>query len=188
MKLIVGLGNPGPGYAGNRHNVGFRCIDYLSRKHGIPINKRRLRLKSLNTIHGSGEIAGTPVVLAKPRTYMNLSGTAVAQLVHRFDVSPGDIIVIYDDMDLPTGKIRIRPTGGAGGHNGVASIIASLGNADFTRIRIGIGRPDSDEVSYVLSDFDEGERKAIDEALSRAADAIRCILAEGLEAAMNRYN
>jgi PTH1 family peptidyl-tRNA hydrolase len=188
MKLIVGLGNPGASYAGNRHNVGFRCIDYLSRKHGIPVNKRRLRLKSLNALYGIGEIAGTPVVLARPRTYMNLSGTAVAQLVHRFDVPLSDLIVIYDDMDLPTGKIRLRPGGGAGGHNGAASIIASLGSGDFTRIRIGIGHPDGDEVSYVLSNFAAAEKNAINEALSRAADAIGCILTEGLEAAMNRYN
>ena len=188
MKVIVGLGNPGPSYAGNRHHVGFRCVDYLSRKHDIPINKRRLRLKSINALYGTGEIAGTPVVLARPRTYMNLSGTAVAQLVRRFDVSLSDLIVIYDDMDLPTGKIRLRPGGGAGGHNGAASIIASLGSEDFTRIRIGIGRPDGDEVSYVLSDFAATEKNAIKEALALAADAIGCILTEGLEAAMNRYN
>lgn len=188
MKLIVGLGNPGASYAGNRHNVGFRCVDYLSRRHIIPVNKRRLRLKSLNAIYGIGEIAGTPVILAKPRTYMNLSGTAVSQLVRRFDVSLGDLIVIYDDMDLPTGKIRIRPTGGAGGHNGMASIIASLGSEDFTRLRIGIGRPDGDEVSYVLNDFSDAEKQSIDDALAGAADAIGCILTQGLEAAMNRYN
>lgn len=188
MKLIVGLGNPGPRYAGNRHNVGFRCVDHISRRHGIPINKRRLRLKSLNAIYGTGEVTGIPVVLAKPRTYMNLSGTAVAQLVRRFGLSPGDLIVVYDDMDLPTGKLRIRPGGGAGGHNGIASVIASLGSEDFARIRIGIGRPDGDEVSYVLSDFSDVEKKAIDEAVARAADAIACILTEGLEAAMNRYN
>ncbi len=188
MKLIVGLGNPGPRYAGNRHNVGFRCVDYLSRKHGIPVNKRRLRLKSLNAIYGAGDIAGTPAILAKPRTYMNLSGTAVAQLVRRFGLTPGDLIVVYDDMDLPTGKLRIRPGGGAGGHNGVASVIACLGSEDFTRIRIGIGRPEGDEVAYVLGDFGEAERQAIDGALARAADAIACILNEGLEAAMSRFN
>ena len=188
MKLIVGLGNPGVGYAGNRHNVGFRCIDHFTVQNSISINKRRVKLKSLKAVYGTGEIDGVPVILAKPRTYMNLRGIAVAQLVNRFHVPLEDLILIYDDMDLPPGKIRIRPGGGAGGHNGMSSVIACLGSEDFTRIRVGIGRPDGNEVSYVLGDFTAEEKGLIDEAVALVADSIRCILIEGIEAAMNRYN
>jgi len=188
MKLIVGLGNPGKSYAGNRHNVGFQCLDYFAIKHRIPIKERRLRLKTLKSKFGRGEVAGTPVVLAKPRTYMNHSGAAVAQLVRRFNVPLDDLIVIYDDLDLPLGRLRIRQRGGAAGHRGVASIIASLGSEEFPRIRVGIGRPDSDEVSYVLSDFTAEEKEIAREAVAQVTDALLCILAEGIEAAMNRYN
>lgn len=188
MKLIVGLGNPGKSYAGNRHNVGFQCLDHFASQHRIPITERRLRLKALKAKYGTGEVAGTSVVLAKPRTYMNHSGAAVAQLVHRFGVQIDDLLVIYDDLDLPLGKLRIRQQGGAAGHKGVASIIASLGSEEFPRIRVGIGRPEGDEVSYVLSDFAAEEKDIAREAIARVADVLLCILAEGIEAAMNRYN
>ena len=188
MKLIVGLGNPGKSYAGNRHNVGFQCLDHFASQHRIPIKERRLRLKTLKAKYGTGEVAGTPVVLAKPRTYMNHSGSAVAQLLRRFGVPLDDLLVIYDDLDLPLGKLRIRQRGGAAGHKGVASVIASLGSEEFPRIRVGIGRPEGDEVSYVLSDFTAEEKDIAREAGARVADALLCILAEGIEAAMNRYN
>jgi PTH1 family peptidyl-tRNA hydrolase len=188
MKLIVGLGNPGKAYAGNRHNVGFRCIDRLSAEHRIPVKERRLRLKPLKAVFGRGEVGGAPVVLAKPRTFMNLSGRAVAQLVRRFGVAPDDLIVTHDDMDLPLGKIRIRRGGSAGGHKGVASIIDSLGSEGFTRVRIGIGRPGGDEVSHVLGDFTAEEKATVTQAVDQAAEAARCILSDGIEAAMNRYN
>ncbi len=189
MKLIVGLGNLGKAYAGNRHNVGFQCIDRLASEHGIPVKERRLRLKPLRAVFGRGDVEGTPVVLAKPRTFMNISGRAVAQLARRFNVAPDDLIVIHDDMDLPLGKIRIRRGGSAGGHKGVASVIDSLGTEDFARVRIGIGRPpDGDEVSYVLGDFTAEERDIVTEAVGQAAEAIRCIISDGIEAAMNRYN
>ena len=188
MKLIVGLGNPGKAYAGNRHNVGFQCIDRLSAEHRIPVKERRLRLKPLKAVFGRGEVGGTPVVLAKPRTFMNLSGRAVAQLVRRFGITPDDLIVIHDDMDLPLGKLRIRRGGSAGGHKGVASVIDSLGTEDFARVRIGIGRPDGDEVSYVLGDFTAEEKEVVTQAVGQAAEAVRCILSDGIEAAMNRYN
>jgi PTH1 family peptidyl-tRNA hydrolase len=119
---------------------------------------------------------------------MNLSGEAVGRLVRRFGLPLEDLLVIHDDLDLPVGKVRIRQRGGSGGHKGVQSIIASLGSQDFPRIRVGIGRPDGDEISYVLSDFTAEEKQVIEEAVSTAADAIHCILAEGIEAAMNRYN
>lgn len=188
MKLIVGLGNPGKAYAGNRHNVGFRCIDRLAAEHRIPVRERRLRLKPIKAVFGRGEVAVTPVVLAKPLTFMNLSGTAVAQLVRRLGVSPDDVIVIHDDMDLPLGKLRIRRGGSAGGHKGVTSVIDSLGSDGFIRIRIGIGRPDGDEIAHVLGDFTADEKSMVTETVERAAGAVSCILGDGIEAAMNRYN
>lgn len=189
MKLIVGLGNPGNSYAGNRHNVGFQCLDYFARLHRIPIKERRLKLKALKAKYGMGEVAGIPVVLAKPRTFMNVSGQAVAQLVRRFDVPLEDLIVIHDDLDLPLGKVRIRPRGGSAGHKGVESIMSSLGTQDFPRIRVGIGCPDyGDEVAYVLSDFAAEEKDIVTAAIATVADAIYCILTDGIEAAMNRYN
>jgi len=183
MKLIVGLGNPGKAYADSRHNVGFRCVDRFARLNHIPLTRRQQRSKA-----GTGVVAETEVVVAKPRTFMNLSGEAVGRLVRRFGVPLEDLLVIHDDMDLPPGKVRIRQRGGSAGHNGVKSIIDSLGSQDFPRIRVGIGRPDGDEVSYVLSDFTAEEKQVIEEAVSTAADAIHCILTEGIEAAMNRYN
>ena len=137
---------------------------------------------------GTGDIDGTAVVLAKPTTFMNLSGQAVWQMMHRFKADLADIIVICDDMDLPLGKIRIRQQGGSGGHKGIASIINSVGNDAFVRIRVGIGRPDNDEISFVLSNFPTEEKQIIDKAVVQVADIIDCILHEGIEAAMNRYN
>ena len=188
MKLIVGLGNPGKAYINNRHNVGFQCLDHFASQYRIPIKERRLRLKALKAKYGMGEVAGTPVVLAKPRTYMNHSGAAVAQLVHRFGVPLDDLLVIYDDLDLPLGKLRIRQRGGAAGHKGVASIIASLASDQFPRIRVGIGHPEGDEVAYVLSDFTAEEKDIVRETVAQVADALHCILAAGIKAAMNRYN
>ena len=183
MKLIVGLGNPGKAYSNSRHNVGFRCVDRFARLNHIPLTRRQQRAKA-----GTGVVAETEVVVAKPRTFMNLSGEAVGRLVRRFGLPLEDLLVIHDDLDLPLGKVRIRQRGGSAGHKGVQSIIASLGSQDFPRIRVGIGRPDGDEISYVLSDFTAEEKQVIEEAVSTAADAIHCILAEGIEAAMNRYN
>jgi PTH1 family peptidyl-tRNA hydrolase len=187
MKLIVGLGNPGRIYVNNRHNAGFKCLDFLARRHGIRLSKRRARAKI-----GTGEIAGLNVVLAKPQTFVNLSGEAVAQLVKRFAVPPSDLIVVYDDLDLPLGKIRIRERGGAGGHKGMASIIALLGSREFPRIRVGIS-PGQDirglkTPDYVLSNFAPEEETIINELYVKVADAIYCLLSEGIEAAMNRFN
>ena len=137
---------------------------------------------------GTGDIDGTAVVLTKPTTFMNLSGQAVWQLMHRFKADIADIIVICDDMDLPLGKIRIRQQGGSGGHKGIASIINSTGSDAFIRIRVGIGRPDKDEISFVLSNFPAEDKQVIDKAVAQVADIIDCILREGIEAAMNRFN
>jgi PTH1 family peptidyl-tRNA hydrolase len=188
MKLIIGLGNPGKGYANNRHNVGFQCLDYFARCHRIELKERRWRERSMRARFGTGDIDGTAVVLAKPTTFMNLSGQAVWQMMHRFKADLADIIVICDDMDLPLGKIRIRQQGGSGGHKGIASIINSVGNDAFVRIRVGIGRPDNDEISFVLSNFPAEDKQVIDKAVAQVADIIDCILREGIEAAMNRFN
>ena len=185
MKLIVGLGNPGRKYAGTRHNVGFQCIDGISRHVGIPVSERRA-----TTILGQGRLEGEEVVLAKPRTFVNGSGEAISYLVSRFSPSPGDLLIVYDDLDLPLGKVRIRPSGSAGGHRGVASVISVLNSQDFPRLRIGIGRPPAGmgEVKYVLGPFTREEKPLIDEALATARDAVMDILGHGLEWAMNRYN
>ena len=193
MKLIVGLGNPGTVYTHNRHNIGFMCLNRFARKHGI-----RLAHKQGQARVGEGEVAGTRLVLARPQTMMNLSGRSVSLLVKRHKISPEDLIIIHDDLDLPTGKIRIRQGGGSAGHKGIESIIACLGDIDFIRVRVGIGRPDlmdgaatdrdAGVINHVLGDFDAGESKIIAEVTSKVGEAILCLISEGLTAAMNRYN
>lgn len=192
MKLIVGLGNPGRDYVNNRHNVGFKCLDLFAREHGISFSQRRAQSKL-----GIGEIESTKVVLARPRTFMNLSGQAVAALVRRYKISTKDILVIYDDLDLPLGKIRIREQGSSGGHKGIKSIIDHLGSQDFPRIRVGISplendaeasRSKVDAVAHVLSDFTDEEKIVMREVYPRVAAAIYCLLTEGIAAAMNKYN
>jgi PTH1 family peptidyl-tRNA hydrolase len=184
VKLIVGLGNPGKEYQGTRHNVGFEVIDTLARRHGI-----RLRKRLCKALIGEGTIGGEHVTLAKPLTFMNLSGEAVAELAHRYRLETQDIIVITDDVNLPLGRLRIRTRGSSGGHKGLRSIIQSIGSEDFPRIRIGIGQPEqTNMVDFVLSRFSRSERRIVREAIERAADAVEVILAEGIEQAMNRFN
>jgi PTH1 family peptidyl-tRNA hydrolase len=193
MKLIVGLGNPGRIYAQNRHNIGFRCLNHLARLHSIQVKKHQCQSQT-----GSGRIAGVEVLLAKPKTFINLSGEAVGLLMRRYKIKANDLIVICDDLDLPLGKLRLRPDGSAGGHKGIKSIISALGSNDFCRIKVGIGRPTdeddnplSDEdviVGYVLSDFTPEEDKVIKPTISTVAEAVDCILTEGTIAAMNKFN
>jgi len=193
MKLIVGLGNPGRGYANNRHNIGFMCLNHFARTQGIKLDKKQGKARV-----GSGNIAGTRIMLARPQTYMNLSGEAVSRLVQKFGVSPSDLMVIHDDLDLPPGKIRIRQDGGSGGHKGIESIISCLGSPDFLRLRVGIGRPittegateisEADIITYVLGDFTPGQQQIMATVIPRANEAIYCFLTEGLTAAMNKYN
>ncbi len=193
MKLIVGLGNPGTAYTHNRHNIGFMCLNRFARKHGIRFAHKRGQARV-----GEGEVAGTKLILARPQTMMNLSGHSVSLLLKRSKISAEDLIIIHDDLDLPTGKIRIRQGGRSGGHKGIESIKASLGNSDFIRIRVGIGRPDlmdgaatdrdAGVINHVLGDFDAGESKIIAEVTSKVGEAILCLISEGLTAAMNRYN
>ena len=189
--LIVGLGNPGPVYSHNRHNVGYWCINRLAREHGIG-----LKARSLAAI-GEGEISGQKVTLLKPRTYVNRSGHAVAPALRHAHVAIERMIVVYDELDLPAGRVRIKPKGGHGGHNGLRSIAAAVASTDFPRIRVGIGRPhvggepswEPDVVAgYVLGDPTPSEVETLRTAVSNAANAVEMILAEGVEAAMNRYN
>jgi len=193
MKLIVGLGNPGRGYANNRHNAGFICLNHFARMQDIRFDKKQGKARI-----GTGEVAGSKVVVAKPQTYMNLSGRSVSLLVKKFNVSFDNLLVIHDDLDLPLGKIRIRQGGSAGGHKGVGSIITELDSQNFIRIRVGIGRPVKNEgftelsedeiINYVLSDFTPDEKQAITQVIPMVSEAILCLLTEGLVAAMNKYN
>jgi len=191
MKLVVGLGNPGRLYADNRHNIGFVCLNHFAKTQDIGFDKKQGQARI-----GSGEVAGSQVVLAKPQTYMNLSGQSVSRLVRKFSINLSDLLIIHDDLDLPLGKIRIRRGVGWIGHKGVRSVAAELGSGDFSLLRVGIGRPAvfSDEISetniiaYVLSDFTSEEKQAITNVLPRVSEAILCLLTEGLVAAMNEYN
>lgn len=182
--LLLGLGNPGRAYARSRHNVGFECVSALAKKHNIPLEQRRRHVAT-----GEGSIGGVEVVLAKPRTYMNMSGLAARYLLARYNTTSVSLLVIHDDMELPLGKLRIRPRGSSGGHNGLNSIIAELGTQEFPRLRIGIGRPQTqDAVSFVLGSFAREEVKAIKAAIDQATEAVEWILEHGLESAMNRFN
>ena len=191
MKLIVGLGNPGKTYAHNRHNAGFRCLNYFARLHSIRFDHRQCRARV-----GIGEVGGEKLLLAKPGTFVNLSGKPVACLVHKHNISLSNLLVIHDDLDLPLGKIRLRRSGGSGGHKGMNSIIAALDSEDFPRIRVGTGRPQTEEgpfnedtiVHYVLSDFSPPEEAIIKAAIAMVAEAIDCFLSQGIEAAMSKFN
>ncbi|MDI6638248.1 MAG: aminoacyl-tRNA hydrolase [Bacillota bacterium] len=185
MKLVVGLGNPGSQYEGSRHNVGFMVIDLLARRRGIRITQRRF-----HAFLGQGEISGEQVLLAKPITYMNRSGYAVRAIAGWYGVGLSDILVVVDDMALEPGRIRVRPKGSDGGHNGLKSVIALLGSQEFPRLRVGIGRPGpaEDAVSYVLGWFTREELPVMSEAFGRAADAIEVWAASGIDETMNRFN
>ena len=185
MKLIVGLGNPGSRFARSRHNVGFQCVDCLAKRWGIKLAERR-KMAMLGLMPTSCP----PVVLAKPRTFMNLSGEGVEYILTRFAAGPEDLVVIYDDMDLPLGRIRVRPRGSDGGHNGIKSIITTLGTQDFPRIRVGIGNPpaDVDEVSYVLGSFSSEEKPEVEKAVETVAEVVECLLREDIEIVMNKFN
>ena len=184
LWVVIGLGNPGPRFTSSRHNVGFSCVDVLATRHGIPLKERRQ-----HAVLGQGAIEGRQVVLAKPRTFMNLSGRALRYVRDRFGVPPERMLVVYDDMDLPLGKLRLRLSGSSGGHNGLNSIIGELDTQEFPRLRIGIGRPNQpDTIAHVLGGFTSAEKREIAEALSVAADAVEAVLAEGVERAMNGFN
>ena len=184
--LIVGLGNPGPEYDQTRHNVGFRCVDALAQAHGLAFDQK----KKSKARTADGLIAGKRVLIAKPQTFMNLSGTSVQGLAAFYQIPPRNILIILDDLDLPLGTLRIRPKGGSGGHKGLTDIIRRLGTQDFPRIRVGIGRPPGrmDPAAYVLRRFDQDDAPIIGPAVDRAVKAVEVWLVEGIETAMNRYN
>ncbi|MFW6102276.1 MAG: aminoacyl-tRNA hydrolase [Chloroflexota bacterium] len=192
MKLIVGLGNPGKTYAHNRHNAGFQCLNYFAKLHSIRFDRRQCRARV-----GIGEVRGEKLLLARPGTFMNLSGESVAGLVHKHHIALSDLLVVYDDLDLPLGKIRLRQSGGSGGHKGMNSIISALRSEDFARIRVGIGRPQAEQqliisedaiVNYVLSDFSPQEEATIKPVIATVSEAIDCFLTQGIEAAMSKFN
>ncbi|MEB2344049.1 MAG: aminoacyl-tRNA hydrolase [Deltaproteobacteria bacterium] len=188
MKLVVGLGNPGPEYAETRHNAGFRVVERLAERHRIALRRER-RFAGL---FGEGNARGVAVGLLEPQTWMNRSGQAVVAAVDALPLGDlaSSLVVVYDDLDLPFGRLRVRPGGGAGGHNGLADIQERLGRSDFPRVRFGIGRPPAgaDPVDYVLAPFDAEQRAALDAHVGRAADAVEAILVEGVARAMNRHN
>lgn len=181
--VIVGLGNPGQEHVEDRHNVGFWSLDFLARRYGTTFSEKRQHV-----LIGEADICGHPVILAKPRTYMNLSGYALEYLRQRFNLAGQRTLVVVDDMDLPTGKLRLRAEGGSGGHHGLDSIINELGSEVFARLRIGIGRPDADTIRHVLGPFSFSERKAINDALESSIDVVEECVLNGIEYAMNSYN
>lgn len=186
MYLIAGLGNPGRQYENTKHNVGFNAIDYLVEEYRVP--QEGIKHKAM---YGKGIIAGQKVILAKPLTYMNLSGEAIRALVDYYKIDPEtELIVLYDDISLSPGQLRIRKKGSAGGHNGIKNIIAQLGTDVFARVKIGVGeKPKNwDLADYVLSPFGKEERTLVNEAISDAANAVEMIVQEDIDGAMNKYN
>jgi len=184
VKIIVGLGNPGPGYAKNRHNVGYQCVKRLAQR--CDATSSRVMFKALTI---SAQIAGVKVVLARPLTFMNLSGQAVGPLLHWYHADLTDLLVICDDLDLPLGRIRLRSHGGSAGHKGMRSIIDTLGTQEFARLRIGIGRPAHGEPEdYVLNDFSQDESIVMQDAYDRAVAAVESFVLEGIAVAMNQFN
>lgn len=191
LTLVVGLGNPGPEYAATRHNVGFRCVAVLARRHRLGFSHRLAHSRV-----AEGTIGQHRVVLARPHTFMNRSGDAVAGLLRHYRLDPAHLLVVHDDLDLPLGRLRLRPEGSAGGHQGLRSIIERLRTAAVPRLRLGIGRPGEDAtrrgqeavVDYVLASFRPDELPVLEEMVERAADAVTCLLEEGMAAAMNRFN
>lgn len=184
--LIVGLGNPGPEYAKTRHNIGFRCIDLLAEKLGARIDKAKFQ-----GLYGQVDYNGNRLYLLKPLTYMNLSGVSVLQLSSFFKIPPQRIIVIFDDISLEPGRLRVRSDGSAGGHNGIKSIIAQLGSQDFPRVKIGVGakpHPDFDLADWVLSTFSAQEEKALAVSLENGAQAALTLVTDGVSQAANKFN
>ena len=183
--LIAGLGNPGGGYEGNRHNCGFMVADVLAHRMRAPFKRDRSRARV-----ATGRLAGYPVTLAKPQTFMNLSGRPVAALRTFYKIPVERIVVIHDELDIPFGTIRLKQGGGDNGHNGLRSVTAALGSRDYLRVRVGIGRPPGrmDPADFVLHDFSAAERKVLPDVLERCADAVEALLRRGLAAAQNEFH
>lgn len=183
MFLIVGLGNPGKEYEDTRHNIGFKVVDNIAKEYNIQINRQKFK-----GIYGEGFINGEKVILLKPTTYMNLSGESVREVVNFYNIENDEILIIYDDISLDVGKLRIREKGSAGGHNGIKSIIAHLGSEVFSRIKIGVGQPNSDLVKHVLGKFSKEEMVTLDESIEAATNATAEIIKNDVKTAMNQFN
>lgn len=185
MYLIVGLGNPEEEYSKTRHNMGFNTINKISQQYNIEVKQNKFQ-----ALYGSGMIEKEKVILLKPQTYMNLSGNSVKEVVDFYKIEKEKILVIYDDMDIEPGKIKIRKKGSAGRHNGMKSIIQMIGTEEFPRIRVGIGRPihKDDEINYVIGAIPEEDLKRLDEGIEKAQKAVEEILRNGVDSAMNKYN
>lgn len=185
MKLVLGLGNPGKEYQRTRHNIGFLVVDLVASERKVPIRRKKYR-----SLIGELPVDGEKVLLVKPQTFMNRSGDAVQDLVCYLKVKVQDLVVIHDDLDLPFGRIRIRSRGSAGGHRGVLSILEALGEEGFFRVRVGIGRPPPgvDPTEYVLQSFSAAEAPMLGDVVARAAEAVQCLLEEGSQRAMERFN
>ena len=184
--LVVGLGNPGEEYENTPHNLGFLVVDRLAESHGIRVSRK----ENLSFV-GLGQIAGKKVALAKPQTFMNLSGGAVKGLVERYGVAPDRVVLVYDELALPWQELRVRPKGSDAGHNGVKSVIGSLGTQEFPRVRLGItppGRPVGDGARFVLAPFKRGQKQEVEEVVGRGASAVESIIAEGVEKSMTAFN
>jgi PTH1 family peptidyl-tRNA hydrolase len=185
MFLVAGLGNPGEQYAATPHNLGFLVVERLAARHAI-----RMTRKECQALLGQGTIGGKPVLLAKPQTFMNLSGVAVKPLMDRNEIAPSELILVYDELDLPWGTLRIRPKGSAAGHNGAKDVIEKLGTQEFPRVRLGVhpGHPLTSGADYLLSRFSRQQNETLDEFIDLAADATESIIAEGAELSMTRFN
>ncbi|MFQ3584394.1 MAG: aminoacyl-tRNA hydrolase [Cyanobacteriota bacterium] len=185
-QLIVGLGNPGPQYADTRHNCGFMLVDRLAQRWGIPLAME----KRFQGTYGEGYALGEKRRLLKPETYMNRSGQSVRAVLDWYKLDPGSVLILYDDMDLPLGRLRLRGSGSAGGHNGMKSLIQHLGGESFPRLRLGVGKPkgSKDVVGHVLGGFTPQEKEVLEAVLNTAVEAVECCLREGLPTAMNRFN
>ena len=184
--LIVGLGNPGSKYENTRHNMGFKTIDLLAEKLNVPINKVKFK-----AVCSTVNFAGCKCLIMKPQTYMNLSGEAVREAAQFYKIPADHVLVIYDDISLPVGKLRVRPTGSAGGHNGIKNIIAHLGTQEFPRVKIGVGAPegaDKDMVDWVIGAPSQAERKILAESFEKAVEAAETIIKNGCQKAMNQFN
>ena len=185
MYLIVGLGNPENEYVHTRHNMGFDTINELAQNNGMTITKSKFK-----SLYETGIIQGKKVILLKPQTYMNLSGQAIKEVVDFFNIKPEEILVIYDDIDIEKGQIKLRKKGGAGSHNGMKSVVQELQTTEFPRIRVGIGQPEykSDMINYVIGKVPEEEQKILQEGTHKAAEAIEEVLKNGIDIAMNKFN
>lgn len=183
--LVVGLGNPGARYDSTRHNIGFMAVEHLARRHRLSFKRSESRHRAAIA---TGSISGVSVALAMPVTFMNESGNAVIRMLRYYQIEPRDLLVICDDMDLPFGTGRLRPSGSAGGNNGLKSIIQSTGTDEFARLRLGIGRPRGTAIPHVLGRFPAEQEKLLPEVLDRASDAIEVALIDGVQEAMNRFN